>query len=63
MFFWGSEEDVGVLLSPAVSICCWFQRDRGNWRILLSSSFRRTSLLLWYSWYVFTSCSFILSSS
>ncbi|XP_070848735.1 putative transporter SVOPL [Chaetodon trifascialis] len=35
----------GRLVEPAVS-------ERGSWRILLSSSFRRTSLLLWYSWFV-----------
>lgn len=32
------------------SIFCCFQRERGNWRVLLGSSFRRTSVLLWYSW-------------
>uniref|UniRef100_A0A3Q3IV09 Major facilitator superfamily (MFS) profile domain-containing protein n=1 Tax=Monopterus albus TaxID=43700 RepID=A0A3Q3IV09_MONAL len=31
----------GRLVDPAV-------KERGNWRILLSSSFRRTSLLLWF---------------
>lgn len=27
-----------------------FQKERGSWRTLLNASFRRTSLLLWYSW-------------
>ncbi|XP_034529614.1 putative transporter SVOPL [Notolabrus celidotus] len=27
-------------------------RERGNWRILLSPSYRRTSILLWFSWFV-----------
>ncbi|XP_041819488.1 putative transporter SVOPL [Chelmon rostratus] len=35
----------GRLLEPAVN-------ERGSWRILLGSSFRRTSLLLWFSWMV-----------
>ncbi|KAM4569748.1 putative transporter SVOPL isoform 2-T3 [Odontesthes bonariensis] len=40
-------------------------RQRGGWRILLSSSLRRTSLLLWYSWFVasFTYYGSVLSSS
>ncbi|XP_042370278.1 putative transporter SVOPL, partial [Plectropomus leopardus] len=44
---------------------CVFQRERGNWRILLSSAFRRTSLLLWYSWFVasFSYYGSVLSSS
>uniref|UniRef100_A0A3B4UAU4 SVOP-like n=1 Tax=Seriola dumerili TaxID=41447 RepID=A0A3B4UAU4_SERDU len=48
----------GRLVEPA-------QRERGNWRILLSSSFRRTSLLLWYSWFVasFAYYGSVLSSS
>lgn len=33
----------GRLVEPAL-------KERGSWRILLSSTFRRTSLLLWYSW-------------
>uniref|UniRef100_G3N6D5 Major facilitator superfamily (MFS) profile domain-containing protein n=1 Tax=Gasterosteus aculeatus aculeatus TaxID=481459 RepID=G3N6D5_GASAC len=35
----------GELLEPRVE-------QRGNWRILLGSSFRTTSLLLWFSWFV-----------
>ncbi|XP_075900407.1 putative transporter SVOPL isoform X3 [Nelusetta ayraudi] len=27
-------------------------RERGSWRFLLNSSFRRTTLLLWFSWFV-----------
>ncbi|XP_013881342.1 putative transporter SVOPL [Austrofundulus limnaeus] len=48
----------GRLVEPAV-------KDRGNWRILLSSSWRRTSLLLWYSWFVasFAYYGSVLSSS
>ncbi|KAM3587677.1 uncharacterized protein V6R79_011648 [Siganus canaliculatus] len=48
----------GRLAEPAV-------RERGSWRILLSSSFRRTSLLLWYSWFVasFAYYGSVLSSS
>ncbi|XP_071389352.1 putative transporter SVOPL isoform X2 [Centroberyx affinis] len=48
----------GRLLEPAVS-------ERGNWRILLSPSFRRTSLLLWYTWFVasFSYYGSVLSSS
>ncbi|MEQ2186420.1 hypothetical protein GOODEAATRI_028220, partial [Goodea atripinnis] len=40
-------------------------KERGSWRILLSSSFRRTSLLLWYSWFVasFAYYGSVLSSS
>uniref|UniRef100_A0A1A8LAN1 SVOP-like n=2 Tax=Nothobranchius TaxID=28779 RepID=A0A1A8LAN1_9TELE len=40
-------------------------KDRGNWKILLSPSFRRTSLLLWYSWFVasFAYYGSVLSSS
>uniref|UniRef100_A0A3Q3IYS1 Major facilitator superfamily (MFS) profile domain-containing protein n=1 Tax=Monopterus albus TaxID=43700 RepID=A0A3Q3IYS1_MONAL len=47
----------GRLVDPA--------KERGNWRILLSSSFRRTSLLLWYSWFVasFSYYGSVLSSS
>uniref|UniRef100_H3CCS1 SVOP-like n=1 Tax=Tetraodon nigroviridis TaxID=99883 RepID=H3CCS1_TETNG len=39
--------------------------ERGNWRILLSSYFRRTSVLLWYSWFVasFSYYGSVLSSS
>lgn len=43
-----------------------FQSERGNWRILLSSYFRRTSVLLWYSWWVFASapsCSLVPDGS
>ncbi|XP_071359134.1 putative transporter SVOPL isoform X2 [Trachinotus anak] len=48
----------GQLVEPA-------EKERGNWRILLSSSFRRTSLLLWYSWFVasFAYYGSVLSSS
>uniref|UniRef100_UPI0037E7F3CC putative transporter SVOPL isoform X1 n=2 Tax=Semicossyphus pulcher TaxID=241346 RepID=UPI0037E7F3CC len=35
----------GRLVEPPV-------RERGSWRILLSASYRRTSLLLWFSWFV-----------
>ncbi|TNM91455.1 putative transporter SVOPL isoform X2 [Takifugu flavidus] len=40
-------------------------RERGNWRILLGSQFRRTSVLLWYSWFVasFLYYGSVLSSS
>ncbi|XP_049422893.1 putative transporter SVOPL isoform X2 [Epinephelus fuscoguttatus] len=48
----------GRLVEPVV-------RERGNWRILLNSSFRRTSVLLWYSWFVasFAYYGSVLSSS
>ncbi|XP_008292417.1 putative transporter SVOPL [Stegastes partitus] len=48
----------GRLAEPAV-------RERGSWRILLSSSYRRTSVLLWYSWFVasFAYYGSVLSSS
>ncbi|XP_041832834.1 putative transporter SVOPL isoform X2 [Melanotaenia boesemani] len=48
----------GRLVEPPV-------RERGSWRILLSSSFRRTSVLLWYSWFVasFSYYGSVLSSS
>ncbi|KAI3366581.1 hypothetical protein L3Q82_009195, partial [Scortum barcoo] len=48
----------GRLVEPAVI-------ERGSWRILLSSSLRRTSLLLWYSWFVasFAYYGSVLSSS
>ncbi|XP_071776636.1 putative transporter SVOPL isoform X2 [Centroberyx gerrardi] len=48
----------GRLVEPAVS-------ERGSWRILLSPSFRRTSLLLWYTWFVasFSYYGSVLSSS
>ncbi|XP_027139640.1 putative transporter SVOPL isoform X3 [Larimichthys crocea] len=48
----------GRLVEPAVN-------ERGSWRILLSPSFRRTSLLLWYSWFVasFIYYGSVLSSS
>ncbi|KAG7215111.1 hypothetical protein INR49_022759 [Caranx melampygus] len=41
------------------------QGKRGNWRILLSASFRRTSILLWFSWFVasFSYYGSVLSSS
>ncbi|KAM7367459.1 hypothetical protein PAMP_015359 [Pampus punctatissimus] len=40
-------------------------KERGSWRILLSPSFRRTSFLLWYSWFVasFVYYGSVLSSS
>ncbi|KAM9328198.1 putative transporter SVOPL isoform 3-T3 [Pholidichthys leucotaenia] len=40
-------------------------RQRGSWRILLGSSLRRTSFLLWYSWFVasFAYYGSVLSSS
>ncbi|XP_034719964.1 putative transporter SVOPL, partial [Etheostoma cragini] len=39
--------------------------ERGSWRMLLNSSFRRTSLLLWYTWFVasFAYYGSVLSSS
>ncbi|XP_061662312.1 putative transporter SVOPL isoform X2 [Syngnathoides biaculeatus] len=39
--------------------------ERGSWRVLLNSTFRRTSLLLWYSWFVasFAYYGSVLSSS
>uniref|UniRef100_A0A3P8UGA2 SVOP-like n=1 Tax=Amphiprion percula TaxID=161767 RepID=A0A3P8UGA2_AMPPE len=48
----------GRLVEPAVT-------ERGSWRILLNSSFRRTSILLWYSWFVasFSYYGSVLSSS
>ncbi|XP_040886122.1 putative transporter SVOPL isoform X1 [Toxotes jaculatrix] len=41
------------------------EKERGSWRILISSSFRRTSVLLWYSWFVasFAYYGSVLSSS
>ncbi|KAG7259026.1 hypothetical protein CRUP_032970, partial [Coryphaenoides rupestris] len=41
------------------------ERERGSWRILLSPMFRRTSLLLWYTWFVasFSYYGSVLSSS
>ncbi|XP_062238848.1 putative transporter SVOPL isoform X1 [Platichthys flesus] len=41
------------------------EEERGSWRILVSSTFRRTSLLLWYSWFVasFVYYGSVLSSS
>ncbi|XP_068611380.1 putative transporter SVOPL [Brachionichthys hirsutus] len=40
-------------------------KERGSWRVLLNSSFRTTSLLLWYSWFVasFAYYGSVLSSS
>lgn len=48
----------GQLAEPASS-------GRGNWRLLLSPALRRTSLLLWYSWFVasFAYYGSVLSSS
>ncbi|XP_072309675.1 putative transporter SVOPL [Eucyclogobius newberryi] len=39
--------------------------ERGNWRILFNPTFRRTSLLLWYTWFVasFAYYGSVLSSS
>ncbi|CAL8405275.1 unnamed protein product [Arctogadus glacialis] len=41
------------------------QTERGSWRILLSPAFRRTTLLLWYTWFVasFSYYGSVLSSS
>ncbi|XP_058480909.1 putative transporter SVOPL [Solea solea] len=41
------------------------EESRGSWRILLNPSLRRTSLLLWYSWFVasFSYYGSVLSSS
>ncbi|XP_061524405.1 putative transporter SVOPL isoform X1 [Phycodurus eques] len=40
-------------------------KERGSWRVLLNSTFRRTSFLLWYSWFVasFAYYGSVLSSS
>lgn len=48
----------GRLVEPVV-------KERGNWRVLLSPSLRRTSLLLWYTWFVasFSYYGSVLSSS
>lgn len=48
----------GRLVEPA-------ETERGNWKILLSPTFRRTTLLLWYSWFVasFAYYGSVLSSS
>uniref|UniRef100_A0A3Q4HTY5 SVOP-like n=1 Tax=Neolamprologus brichardi TaxID=32507 RepID=A0A3Q4HTY5_NEOBR len=48
----------GRLVEPVTS-------ERGSWRILLSPSFRRTSVLLWYTWFVasFIYYGSVLSSS
>lgn len=48
----------GRLVEPAST-------QRGSWRILLSPMFRRTSLLLWFSWFVasFAYYGSVLSSS
>lgn len=48
----------GRLVEPIV-------KERGNWRILLRPSLRRTSLLLWYTWFVasFSYYGSVLSSS
>ncbi|KAK7896725.1 hypothetical protein WMY93_022050 [Mugilogobius chulae] len=48
----------GQLVEPAST-------ERGNWRLLLSPTFLRTSLLLWYSWFVasFAYYGSVLSSS
>ncbi|XP_060886348.1 putative transporter SVOPL isoform X2 [Labrus mixtus] len=41
----GTSLPAGRLMEPPVS-------ERGSWRILLSSVYRRTTLLLWFSWFV-----------
>ncbi|XP_054623463.1 putative transporter SVOPL isoform X2 [Dunckerocampus dactyliophorus] len=48
----------GRLVEPVVE-------KKGNWRVLLGSTLRRTSLLLWYSWFVasFAYYGSVLSSS
>ncbi|XP_061922773.1 putative transporter SVOPL isoform X2 [Entelurus aequoreus] len=48
----------GRLVEPVVE-------KRGSWRILMGPAFRRTTLLLWYSWFVasFTYYGSVLSSS
>ncbi|KAM3858886.1 putative transporter SVOPL [Diretmus argenteus] len=48
----------GRLVEPVV-------KERGSWRILISPTFRRTTLLLWYSWFVasFVYYGSVLSSS
>ncbi|XP_038564606.1 putative transporter SVOPL isoform X1 [Micropterus salmoides] len=54
----GASLPPGRLVEPAV-------KERGSWRILLSPVFRRTTLLLWYSWFVasFAYYGSVLSSS
>ncbi|XP_070710109.1 putative transporter SVOPL [Pempheris klunzingeri] len=54
----GASLPAGRLVEQAVE-------ERGSWRILLSPTFRRTSLLLWYTWFVasFTYYGSVLSSS
>ncbi|CAK6983747.1 putative transporter SVOPL [Scomber scombrus] len=48
----------GRLMEPPVT-------ERGSWRTLLSAAFRKTSFLLWYSWFVasFSYYGSVLSSS
>ncbi|KAK0134439.1 putative transporter SVOPL [Merluccius polli] len=48
----------GRLVEPA-------EKERGSWRILLSPTFRRTTVLLWYTWFVasFSYYGSVLSSS
>ncbi|KAM6962108.1 putative transporter SVOPL [Tautogolabrus adspersus] len=48
----------GRLMEPLV-------KKRGSWRILLSSAYRRTTILLWFSWFVasFAYYGSVLSSS
>lgn len=48
----------GILVEPLV-------KERGNWRVLVGPLYRRTSLLLWYSWFVasFSYYGSVLSSS
>ncbi|XP_052347777.1 putative transporter SVOPL isoform X2 [Oncorhynchus keta] len=45
----------GSLVEPVV-------KDRGSWSLLVSPAFRRTSLLLWYSWFGFTILLFLIRS-
>lgn len=54
----GASLPAGRLVEPPAT-------ERGSWRILLSPSLRRTSVLLWYSWFVasFAYYGSVLSSS
>uniref|UniRef100_A0A3Q3IV21 Major facilitator superfamily (MFS) profile domain-containing protein n=1 Tax=Monopterus albus TaxID=43700 RepID=A0A3Q3IV21_MONAL len=55
---------IRISITPSVILIFLFRKERGNWRILLSSSFRRTSLLLWYSFVAsFSYYGSVLSSS
>ncbi|XP_034019600.1 putative transporter SVOPL isoform X2 [Thalassophryne amazonica] len=50
---------------PAGQLVEPMENERGSWRILISPAFRRTSVLLWYSWFVasFAYYGSVLSSS